>query len=484
MMMAEEKVGINKTKRKRENTVQSDNSDDNINNDLGRQNNCCNTDDDDEKKRRAKQQDSSSQIDESTTIDDLSAMDASTYLAWVNRQAESLPKVFVAAKGNGSSILSTHNTLTVSITNDAPTVEKNEKEAPINGSMATVQVLLSKRMEIYPPPSVRHLPPNDVSNSDLVFSEDCNELAAKSELAEAVSVNKDDNKELPPINSSSTTTTKAWISTTISNFSNLRTNLEREHAKIKQSSSNNINLIRKIAVPKMKDRASWHIFCLGKDEAYGNVGGYYEEVDGNNGDVDKDAAAQKQQQHLPTATSSYNPNLIPSHGYKPTTSLLLQFDQVLTRKLFHHHVQYLCEWKCSLTKQRALWIYALLGNMEKPWHREECCGVRKVLRECCDRRWRLVLPPSTDIGEVTLGSTGNGKDGKEKAAATTDTTKAATSCWEELALLNTLIAITGIYYEQGSHASGDGYDSLFSVRATAKTASSTTLAAAVAVPEK
>ena len=472
--MAEEKVGINKTKRKRENTVQSDNSDDNINNDLGRQNNCCNTDDDDEKKRRAKQQDSSSQIDESTTIDDLSAMDASTYLAWVNRQAESLPNVFVAAEEDD--VNQSSRSLTTSVTNDAPTTEKKEKEAPINGSMATLQVLLSKRMGIYPPPSVRHLPSH--FTSDVVLLEDCNELAAKSELAAAVSINKDDNnKQLPPINNSSTT--KTWISTTIFNFSNLRTYLEHEHAKIKQSSSNNINLIRKIAVPKMKDRASWHIFCLGKDEAYGNVGGYYEEVDGNNGDVDKDAAAQKQQQHLPTATSSYNPNLIPSHGYKPTTSLLLQFDQVLTRKLFHHHVQYLCEWKCSLTKQRALWIYALLGNMEKPWHREECCGVRKVLRECCDRRWRLVLPPSTDIGEVTLGSTGNDKREEAAAAATVNNAKAATSCWEELALLNTLIAITGIYYEQGSHASGDGYDSLFNVRDTATTASTTALAAAV-----
>ena len=460
MMMDEEKVGINKTKRKRENTVQSESDDDNNNNDLGRQNNCNTDDDDEEKRRNTLQQDSSRQIDESTTIDDLSAMDASTYLAWVNRQAESLPNVFVAAKESG--VNQSSRSLTASKDVDIQTTEKKEKEAPINGSMATLHVLLSKRMEIYPPPSVRHLPPNDFSNSDLVLLEDCNELAAKSELAAAVSINKDDNKQLPPINSSSST--KAWISTTISNFSNLRTYLEHEHAKIKQSSSNNINLIRKIAVPKMKDRASWHIFCLGKDEAYGNVGGYYEEEDDdNNGDVNKDAAAQNQQQHPPTATSSYNPNLIPSHGYKPTTSLLLQFDQVLTRKLFHHHVQYLCEWKCSLTKQRALWIYALLANMEKPWHREECCGVRKVLRECCDRRWRLVLPCVT----------GNDKREEAAASATVNNAKAATSCWEELALLNTLIAITGIYYEQGSHASGDGYDSLFSVRDTAATASTT-----------
>ena len=35
-------------------------------------------------------------LSESTTVDDISTMDVSTYLAWVNRQAKSLPNVFVA----------------------------------------------------------------------------------------------------------------------------------------------------------------------------------------------------------------------------------------------------------------------------------------------------------------------------------------------------------------------------------------------------
>ena len=35
--------------------------------------------------------------------------------------------------------------------------------------------------------------------------------------------------------------------------------------------------------------------------------------------------------------------------------------------------------------------------------------------------------------------------------------------WELLALLNTLIAITGLYYEQGSMVGGDGMLALFSV---------------------
>jgi hypothetical protein len=32
------------------------------------------------------------------TIDDVSTMDASTYVAWVNQQAESLPNIFVAQR--------------------------------------------------------------------------------------------------------------------------------------------------------------------------------------------------------------------------------------------------------------------------------------------------------------------------------------------------------------------------------------------------
>ena len=38
--------------------------------------------------------------------------------------------------------------------------------------------------------------------------------------------------------------------------------------------------------------------------------------------------------------------------------------------------------------------------------------------------------------------------------------------WELLALLNTLIAITGLYYEQGSMVGGDGMLALFSVPKT------------------
>jgi survival of motor neuron protein-interacting protein 1 len=369
-------------------------------------------------------------LNESTTIEDLNTIDASAYLAWVNSQAGSLPSVFVAEKQNDDSNIDTSD-------------NKNErKEHPIDGSAATLQILLSKQMDILPPPSIHHIPPA------------CN--AATFHINNDTST-KDGSKHAPDeqrdgTNDNNKNTCSNWVSTTISSFSKLRSYLEAQDALRKQ---NNIDtqLLRKVAVPKMKDRSEWHVFCLGREEAFGNKGGYFEEIDSENEqskeennnedkvDDDHDDAEPEADVHSAENDANiltYNPADVPSDGYKPTSSLLLQIDQVLTRVLFHHHVHYLCEWKFPLTHQRAAWIYALLARMDKPWHRDECCAVRRVLRECCSRRWELSLP----------------QEGESP-------TEESDRKWEQLAMLNTLIAITGIYYEQGSKAGGDGMDLLF-----------------------
>ena len=365
-----------------------------------------------------------SKLDESATVDDLSAMDASTYLTWVRQQADCLPNVFVATADEYGQATSLSNSKEAKITTSAQQVEQEEE--PIHGSMATLQVLLSKRMDILPPPSARHLPTNHNS----------------------------------------------WVATTISNFSKLRSYLEQESASKKMHD-------RKIAVPRMKDRSAWHLFCLGRDEAYGNVGGYYEDDDEfeevqeeenannaadeneNGGGHEKKTSPADNETTKPSSSSatqsSYDPSNVPPNGYPLSTSLLLQFDQVLTRRLFHHHVHYLCEYKLPLTPNRSKWIYALLARMEKPWHREECCAVRSVLRECCARRYELFLPPASPI---SASASGGKTDDKPHPAAN----EVESEAWEQLAHLNTLIAITGIYYEQGAIAGGDGIDTLFSVQ--------------------
>ena len=432
---------------------------------------------------RKKQQHQAQQLlNESTTIDDLSTMvDASAYLSWVNQQAKSLPNVFVAPAAEQEDEEGNQKMKNNDDDNDRSlqTTKLNKEGIPIiDGSMASIQVLLSTRMDILPPPTSRHLPPSS-------------------------SVNNNNNNGSTLEDNGATTT---WVTNTISNFSILRTQLEHEkHSQKLRPHNNN----RNIAVPRMKDRASWHIFCLGKEEAYGNVGGYYEEEDeekeeenccdgkvevrgadnGNdqstntNNNVTRSNVTGDKAKEEETSTSTtpsnqpppkliYNSNNVPPKGYKPTTSLILQLDQVLTRTLFHHHVHYLCEWKFPLSYNRCLWMYTLLANIEKPWHREECCGVRRVLRECCERRWKLKLPPLIDTdaaGATALGSMMEDVVVKEPTTITSnnnnnkDKDSNAASIWEQLALLNTLIAITGIYYEQ------DGMDTLFRVTTTEST---------------
>ena len=440
-------------------------------------------------------------LSESTTVDDVSTMDVSTYLAWVNRQAKSLPNVFVATPSTSTQDTSVDQSHSKEQTqaakegsNDNKSIvngskEKEEEEEPFHGSKATLQILLSKRMDILPPPTVRHLPPHHVNTAVSLLDDDDTKMSVTA------------GEECSNSNNNGSNNSKtSWVNNTIANFSKLRSYLETERTKQQRKQQ---GAVRKIAVPRMKDRAAWHIFCLGKEEAYGNVGGYYEEDDDDdadqlekskkrkessipikednrdNGTESATAESVQQQQSSqttqpPTATKLiYNPSNIPTQGYTPQTSLILQFDQVLTRTLFHHHIHYLCEWKFTLSYNRCIWIYSLLANMEKPLHIDEVCGVRRVLRECCLRRWELKLSNDDEEKEDdkqsaidnSRTSTSASEDKDVKQTAIAETKKAAGSCWEQLALLNTLIAITGIYFEQGNAAAGDCMDSLFAVKA-------------------
>ena len=106
-------------------------------------------------------------LSESTTVDDISTMDVSTYLAWVNRQAKSLPNVFVATSTTqeATSIDQTGHTAAVkeqtqTTSKEVTSNSNDKKEEPFHGSRTTLQILLSKRMDILPPPTVKHLPPH------------------------------------------------------------------------------------------------------------------------------------------------------------------------------------------------------------------------------------------------------------------------------------------------------------------------------------
>ena len=458
--------------------------------------------------------------DSTITIDDVSTMDASAYIAWVNQQAESLPNIFVAQSPSATTDEPPATNISISAMdpNSNHPINKDRKSANHNKDidsfslLSTLQVFLSHRMDILPPPTVRHLPPFSAN-----LSQPNNNLQPSYSMHHAIFARElgDDNDAIDGTtlengnNHPNNNHPYDWVTNILATFSKLRMHLEKMSV-IQQQQQQQEYLHRTIIVPKMKDRMGWQVFCLGKDEAYGNVGGRYEYYlfdeeadDVNPGDDNANSRKEGREEQEEKITKKYNdeqhhdqpqrpPNTHPSspaaltigdecndtntdnppqlssydiqpetpssptQPHLPTIPLLLQFDQVLTRSVFHHHVHYFCEYKLPLTRIRASWMYAILARLEKPLHREECAAVRSVLRECCERRWNLVLPSSNDNVEDEATMFNKCTEDNDNEA------------WVQLTLLNTLIAITGIYFEQAAFAGSgtvgkNGMDSLFSV---------------------
>lgn len=103
-------------------------------------------------------------------------------------------------------------------------------------------------------------------------------------------------------------------------------------------------------------------------------------------------------------------------GTPPHLRLLLQFDQVLTRRLLEYHTEWL-EDESALSRVRGVWIYALLARLDKPVHAGVAATIRQLLRRC----WLLRSELPGDA-EVAAG--------------------------QELKALNVLICITGDFFGQ------------------------------------
>lgn len=104
----------------------------------------------------------------------------------------------------------------------------------------------------------------------------------------------------------------------------------------------------------------------------------------------------------------------------PTTSLLLQFDQVMTQKILGYHVEWLTT--RQLSSSRGKWLYSLLAKLEKPLHQDISALMRQLYRRCSILRY-----------DLTNNNNNNNK-------LTFD---------DQLAVLNLLISITGSYFGQG-----------------------------------
>lgn len=68
-------------------------------------------------------------------------------------------------------------------------------------------------------------------------------------------------------------------------------------------------------------------------------------------------------------------------GTPPHLRLLLQFDQVLTRRLLEYHTDWL-EDESALSRARGVWVYALLARLDKPVHAGVAATIRQLLRRC------------------------------------------------------------------------------------------------------
>jgi survival of motor neuron protein-interacting protein 1 len=343
-----------------------------------------NTEKDTDDKEKASSSSPSSQL---LTLADLAQMDAQTYLHSVVRQANALPDTFVAPSNSSSSNNQTNNkshSCKMSTTKQPPP-HKTVSSSSLSSSScaASLQYLLSPLASVTPPPSMDVLPKTNVPT---------------------------------------------WVHTILTDFITLQTYLQQCDTYWQKTRTFPYTL------PTLKERAAWHTFMVGFAEAEGNVGHYFdttsEDSEKSNESLDSIAIdsnpVEKETMTVPPPVDSWRTH-VPSTGYVPTTSLLLQMDQVMVRKLLSHLVHYSTEgW--VMTRQRAVWCYALLARLQTPLHREQAVMLY---------HWCKTLTAQRANYLVQQNNKTRIKQGPNKS----------TGCC--LASLNTIIAILGIQYGQG-----------------------------------
>ena len=391
-------------------------------------------------------------------IEDLGAMSAMEFIGLVHEESRGLGDVFVAPAGGGagdsydaanssrngdenngqqtqggeegeiaepaheataSSSLTTAGTTGNSCASDSTTKQPlPSNNVGISGSLA---YLLSDHTHLPRPPSAAHLPASAYASAP----------------------------------ASSPSSASSWIGATLDDFSKLRLYLDacvegqiggKKQPGSGMGSSSSSNSTWRMPVPPMRAREGWHVFCLGRDKAQG----YYQDDDHEEDDeedtnmVDDKSSRRKVEPWRDT---------IPPTGHPPSTALLCQMDQVMVRRVLAHHVSYVCDGvdgdgdgdgdgeevggynhtTYAMTTNRARWLYGLLARLAKPLHRDDAAMLRKLLRECCIRRAGMRVE-----GDGTTAGVGGSQT--------------------VVSRLNTLIAVVGIYFEQGTT------DELFSLQ--------------------
>ena len=321
------------------------------------------------------------------SFDDVT-MDASEYLSRVSQQAKNMPDIFTDKSANNEN------------GNKKKLLKKNKQQqqeqqndhgddvlvVPIDGCAASISYMLT-RSTLTPPPTKNHLPCTENNNSN--------------DISE-------------------------WTKTVISNFERLRNYLER----CQQQGIGGKQTTR-LPLPPMKDRPSWHIFCVGIDEANGNIDAYYGDDDGeeegkgdsNNNDIQQSNNGYEEEEQKVNDTDTNGISLwrrnLPDGGHPPTVRLLLQMDQVMIRRILSHLTHFVHLGWSAGTGRRSEWIYALLARLEKPIHRDDASVLFGFLKDLTLARSKI-----TDF------------EGETSSAC--------------LAKLNVLITLVGLYFEQAN----------------------------------
>jgi survival of motor neuron protein-interacting protein 1 len=211
---------------------------------------------------------------------------------------------------------------------------------------------------------------------------------------------------------------RRWVDAVLADFSKLREYLE--------NCGCSKDRIRRILVPPMKDRVGWHVFCVGLDDASGNPGGYFDD-DNNNNAEDDGGYDNNGDSGVSDEIPTWRLNL-PPNGQSPTVSLILQLDQVMVRRVLSHLIHYVIDGDFPVTGKRGLWLYALLARLDRPIHRDDAVVLYSLLKKLTCLREQIPLSTDNAVAEGV---------GNEARAI------------ENIACINTIIAIVGIYFEQG-----------------------------------
>ncbi|GLJ04941.1 hypothetical protein SUGI_0007470 [Cryptomeria japonica] len=192
---------------------------------------------------------------------------------------------------------------------------------------------------------------------------------------------------------------KDWEREFLADFSNLRMEL----SKIDLSKD-----LQLTCLPSRRDKVAWERFCFGamcrltdNEESCSQAGENEKGRDDVLEDLDEITEASQECQTNDTGNPCGKDLKVDCLGEKiytsPTLSVILSLDEVMRATLFMYHVSWF-EGISSLSKDRAVWLFALCAVLDKPLDAETCASVRSLLRKCASLR----ASKTKDDGELPM----------------------------------------------------------------------------------